>query len=385
MTECMRILVVDDEPDLEALFRQRFRKRVREGELSFLFARNGNEALRVLEEDQEIGLVFTDINMPEMDGLTLLGKLLELGRPLRTVVVSAYGDIQNIRTAMNRGAFDFLTKPIDFEDLEVTLDKTLRELMRIREAQEAQYRLRVLDHELDAARTIQQAMLPSVFPERKDFDLYATMTPAKGVAGDFYDFFLLGPSRIGLVIADVSGKGIPAALLMALTRTLLRATAQGGADPDVCLAQVNRALCGDKEYSRFVTLFYGQADLESGELRYCNAGHNPPFVIRAETVEEVLPVGGLVLGVKADADYARGSVTLGQGETLFLYTDGVTEAMNSANAQYGEERLLRALREPAGSARELVERVERDVAVFTGGRPPSDDVTCLAFTFNGPA
>lgn len=381
MTECMRILVVDDEPDLEALFRQRFRKRVREGELLFLFARNGNEALRTLEDDKEIGLVFTDINMPEMDGLTLLGRLLELGRPLRTVVVSAYGDIQNIRTAMNRGAFDFLTKPIDFEDLEVTLDKTLRELIRIREAQAAQYRLRVLDHELEAARTIQQAMLPSVFPERKDLDLYATMTPAKGVAGDFYDFFLLDPTRIGLVIADVSGKGIPAALLMALTRTLLRATGQSGADPEVCLTQVNRALCGDSEYSRFVTLFYGQADLETGELRYCNAGHNPPFVIRGHTVEEIPPVGGLVLGVNADAEYVRGSVTLGRGETLFLYTDGVTEAMTPTNAQFGEERLLRALREPAKSARELIERVERDVEAFTDGRPPSDDVTCLAFRY----
>src|SRR5580658_4994781 len=146
-----RILVVDDEPDLETLVIHKFRKRIAGGDLEFRFARDGEDALRVLSLEPDIELIATDINMPVMDGLTLLGRLGKLARLTKTIIVSAYDDLENIRTAMNRGAYDFVTKPIDFADLERTIDKTLLELGELRKGREARSRLAVLDYELDLA------------------------------------------------------------------------------------------------------------------------------------------------------------------------------------------------------------------------------------------
>ncbi|NLF41379.1 MAG: response regulator, partial [Bacteroidales bacterium] len=190
-----RILVVDDEIDLESLIRQKFRRQIREKVYDFVFAFNGLEALTKLLEYPEIGIVLTDINMPEMDGLTLLAKLKELkNQGLKTVIVSAYGDMDNIRTAMNRGAYDFITKPVNFEDLEITINKTIDEIMQIRRSMEEHDQLISIQHDLNVAREIQQAILPKIFsllPEKQNFDIYASMVAAREVGGDFYDFFLV--------------------------------------------------------------------------------------------------------------------------------------------------------------------------------------------------
>jgi phosphoserine phosphatase RsbU/P len=160
-----KIMVVDDEPDLESLIKQKFRRQIRENEYDFVFAYNGLEALAKLLEHPEICLILSDINMPEMDGLTLLAKLNELKNPaLKTVIVSAYGDMDNIRTAMNRGAFDFVTKPVDFQDLETTINKTIQELQILRNAQQEHDQLVALQYDLTVARNIQQAILPKIFP-----------------------------------------------------------------------------------------------------------------------------------------------------------------------------------------------------------------------------
>src|SRR5579863_2075341 len=171
-----KILVVDDEPDLELLIKQRFRRKIRDGGFDFEFARNGEEALAKLTSDESIDIVMSDINMPVMDGLTLLLRLREMDRLLRTVVVSAYGDMQNIRIAMNRGAYDFLTKPIDFDDFEITLQKTIQEIEGVKAGHQARQRLEVIESELNVANRIQQSMLPRrfpPFPERRDFEIYA--------------------------------------------------------------------------------------------------------------------------------------------------------------------------------------------------------------------
>src|SRR5580658_3934924 len=176
-----KILIVDDEPDLELLIRQRFRRRNRDGAFDFEFALNGEEALSKLNSDESIDIVMSDINMPVMDGLTLLSRLREMDRLLRTVIVSAYGDMQNIRIAMNRGAYDFLTKPIDFEDFEVTLKKTIQEIQGVRAGYQARKQLDAIENELSVANRIQQSMLPRKFPpfpERREFEIYAEMDPA---------------------------------------------------------------------------------------------------------------------------------------------------------------------------------------------------------------
>ena len=190
-----RILVVDDEPDLEPLILQRMRRKVRSGVYSFDFARDGIEALEMLDKNQDIDMVVTDINMPRMDGLTLLGQIPDnTDSDILCIVVSAYGDMKNIRTAMNRGAFDFVTKPLDFEDLQVTMERALRHLDEWRAALSSRDALVALQNELDVASSTQQSILPKVFPQGADFQVFAHMEPARNVGGDFYDVIRLGRS-----------------------------------------------------------------------------------------------------------------------------------------------------------------------------------------------
>ena len=159
-----RILVVDDEPDLEPLVLQRMRRSIRSGQYQFVFAQNGLEALQKLEQDQGIDMVLSDINMPQMDGLSLLDHIPDVAPDTRSVIISAYGDMKNIRAAMNRGAFDFVTKPLDFDDLRVTIERTLNNLTAWREAESSRQRLVAIENELDVASKMQQSILPTEFP-----------------------------------------------------------------------------------------------------------------------------------------------------------------------------------------------------------------------------
>src|ERR1039457_1452182 len=192
--ETVNILVVDDEPDLEHLILQKFRKKIGAKEYSFVFAKNGAEALDIISNSSSVNLILTDINMPVMDGLTLLSKINELNNKLlRSVIVSAYGDMENIRTAMNRGAYDFITKPIDLKDLEITIEKSLKEIEQYKLGLSAHDKLIAFKQELDIATIIQSSILPKTFPAfpgRKEFDIYAKMMPAKEVGGDLYDLLL---------------------------------------------------------------------------------------------------------------------------------------------------------------------------------------------------
>jgi len=380
------ILVVDDEPDLELLITQRFRKQIRDHTLQFVFASNGQEALSVLDTLGDTAVVLTDINMPVMDGLTLLANLNARYPLLRAVIVSAYGDMANIRTALNRGAFDFITKPIDFQDLATTLDKSLKEAVARRRAAEDHERLVAIRKELDVARRIQESIVPRQFPpfpNRTDIAVHASMEPARSVGGDFYDFFFVDDHRLALAIGDVTGKGVPAALFMAVSRTLLRATALRGLPPDECMRSVNETLCADSGGAMFVTCFYGVLDTRTGLLEFCNAGHNPPMRLQSDGhVESTELTGGFMLGAFCGAAYRAGSLQLGPGDTLVLFTDGVTEAADASDDQYGDERLASCLGRHAGaSAEDLVRAVVNEVVEFAAGAPPADDTTVLAITW----
>ena len=222
MQDSYKILVVDDEPDLEPLMLQRMRRDIRAGRYEFVFAQNGVEALEKLNQDDAIDMVLSDINMPQMDGLTLLEQIPKVDPNIRSVIISAYGDMKNIRTAMNRGAFDFVTKPVDFEDLRVTIDRTLRNMAEWREALQSRDQLVALQNELDVARGMQQSILPTRFPQYPGYTVYGKMQAARNVGGDFFDVLQLNEGRIGLAVADVSDKGVPAALFMMSSRTLLK-------------------------------------------------------------------------------------------------------------------------------------------------------------------
>lgn len=381
-----KILVVDDEPDLEHLVRQKFRQQIRENKFEFLFAQNGMEALQRLYDDDKIDLVLTDINMPEMDGLTLLTKMKELQNPLlRSVIVSAYGDMENIRTAMNRGAYDFVIKPIDLGDLEITINKSLDDLFKLKEAIQSRDLLIALQNELEIARSIQMSMLPKkfpAFPERKDFDIYAEMTPAKEVGGDFFDYFLIDQNLLGFAIGDVSGKGVPASLFMAVCKTVLKTTALKGLPPDDCLQQVNFIIHMESVLSMFVTVFYGILDLRSGKVVYCNGGHLPPLKIGNDGKVNTLDItGNMALGIKAKTVYNTKTVQLGPGDGLFLFTDGITEAMDVNHLEFGEERLKNSLLQPFVSAKDLGQKVINAVKTYSSGSAQWDDMTVLTLFF----
>ena len=384
MQEPYKILVVDDEPDLEPLMLQRMRRDIRAGRYRFVFAQNGLEALEKLQQDEDIDMVLSDINMPQMDGLTLLDQIPKVDPNIRSVIISAYGDMKNIRTAMNRGAFDFVTKPVDFEDLQLTIDRTLRHMAEWREALLSRDKLVALQNELDVARGMQQSILPTRFPQGPGYSVYGKMQAARNVGGDFFDVMHLSNGQIGLAVADVSDKGVPAALFMMSSRTLLKGAAIGHAAPGDVLREVNDLLLADNEGSMFVTVLYAVYDPATRTLTYANGGHNSPLVVHADGTSALLPrTNGIALGIAPDIQYQQNSVTLSPGDTVIFYTDGVTEAMNGKGEEFGLGPLSQFfMANPPQDPEKTTADVFEAVNAFAGDTPQSDDITCLAFYCN---
>ncbi len=380
-----RILVVDDEPDLERLVRQRMRRDVRSGRFELEFAQNGVEALEILSRDVRFDMVLSDINMPQMDGLTLLQQIPSVDPDVRAVIVSAYGDMRNIRTAMNRGAFDFVTKPIDFDDLRVTIDRTLKNLAEWRAALASRDQLVALENELSVARTMQSSILPTVFAKREGCGVFANMEPARAVGGDFYDVVTLEDNRVGVAIADVSGKGVPAALFMMSSRALLKGAAIGSTDPGMVLTETNNVLNDDNVSLMFVTVLYSILEPSTGRFSYSSGGHDSPLVVHPDGSSTLLPrTNGIALGVLPEFEYASNTVVLQPGDTVMLYTDGVTEAQNENGEQFGLARLSSLFdgAPPAGEE-EATARVFERVKAFAGSAQQFDDITCVAIRMTG--
>ena len=380
----IKILSVDDEAPLELLMKQYFRRKIRNGEYEFFFAHNGLEALAILYNNPDIEIILSDINMPEMDGLTLLAKVNEMRNPaLRVIMVSAYGDMKNIRQAMNNGAFDFATKPIDMDDLSLTIEKAIEQIKFIHESQEAYTQLESLKKDLSTARDIQQYILPQVFPPFPEdcdkLDIFASMEAAKDIGGDFYDFFRIDEDNIALVIADVCGKGIPAALFMAVSRTMIRSKGVQGVNPGECLTESNRLLASYSVDCMFVTVFYAIYNTKTGHVTYCNAGHNPPHLLRANgTTEELPKPKNTIVGAFDGIEYQNDTLQLEHGDTLVMFTDGVTEAMNPKFEEFGNERLDNILGGlSASSCQQIVETVKAGIKDFVEGAEQSDDITIL--------
>lgn len=238
--------------------------------------------------------------------------------------------------------------------------------------------------ELEVARALQVAILPASFPARAGCDSAARMIPATTMGGDFYDFIELPRGQIGLVMADVSGKGVPAAFFMAVARTNLRDLAPGHATPGACLAQANGVLCSQNPLDLFVTVFYCMLDPVTGVLHYANGGHNPPYLRRADgSVEALSGAVGLVLGAMPGVEYPDHQVQLRPGDRLVLYTDGVTEAFNPADEAYGAERLIAEIQaHSVGTAAGLLERICHSVTAFADAAPQSDDITLIVLGWN---
>lgn len=240
--------------------------------------------------------------------------------------------------------------------------------------------------ELDVATHIQASMLPGVFPafpDRNEFDVYATMNPAKEVGGDFYDFFMVDDTHLAVVMADVSGKGVPAALFMVIGKTLIKDHTRPGESLGDVFTDVNNLLCDSNSEGMFITAFEAVIDLVTGELRYVNAGHEIPYICRKNDNFEPYKVkAGFVLAGMEQMKYSEGSVQLEEGDKLFLYTDGVPEATNANNELYGNNRLCQCLNENKDTTpEELLKRVKGDVDMFVGDVPQFDDITMLCLEF----
>lgn len=233
-----------------------------------------------------------------------------------------------------------------------------------------------LEGQLEVARQVQLELLPPSDPNLEGFDISAYNFPTEEVSGDYYDWVRIYEDQIGMVIADVSGKGVPAALLMAFLRASLRAAIHIGYAPHISMAKVNYLLWESIERNQFVTAFYAVLDASNKTLAYTNAGHNPPLVLDRDGRTRFIERGGLPLGMFRDTRYYEYYVSIEPGQVIVLYTDGVTEATNSDGEEYGRERLAQAVMEAQdASAREMISRIHRDVIEWTGGTGATDDIT----------
>lgn len=282
----------------------------------------------------------------------------------------------------SRDEVDTLTTA--FQVMKSSLKEHIRQLTETTAAKER------IESELNIAHDIQMGLLPKTFPpfpDRHEFDLFATMHPAKEVGGDFYDFFFVDQTHLCFVIADVSGKGVPAALFMAMSMTLIKATARYGLPPEELLFRVNNELARDNDSCMFVTTFFGILDTESGEMVYANGGHNPPLHLKRDgSVAWLTGSPCLMVGAMEGAPYKRERLLLEPGESLFLYTDGVTEAMNLQEELFSDGRLERDLAGLQGKGiKELVAGIMENIHDFTGGAPQSDDITMMVIQYQGKA
>lgn len=379
-----RILVVDDNEDNRYTLTLYLDL---EGHRNIVTANDGEEAI-VRLKSEPFDLVLLDVMMPKVDGYEVLFWLKDQPRlrDLPVIMISALNEINSVIRCIELGAVDYLFKPFNPTLLMARLGATL-EKKQLRDQVNAH--LNRLENELEAARKLQLGMVPHVFPSptaQWPIDLFAMMEPAREVGGDLYDFFTLPDGRLCFLVGDVSGKGMPAALFMARTKSLVRMAAElmrsgdgGVARASDIIGRVNRELAVNNAAMMFVTMFFAILDLATGQLEFCNAGHNPPYRLKGGEVVPIEEPRGIVLGVLFGAAHQTGQLLLAPGETIYLFTDGVTEANDAGTALFSEARLEAALRRSAGrTSADLIEGVTAELRTFVGAAKAFDDITMLA-------
>ena len=301
----------------------------------------------------------------------------------KSVGVIASGDLEHSIAIETRDEIEDLGHSIN----KMTAD--LKEYIINLEAVTAEKRR--ISTELNVATRIQSGMLPCIFPaypSREEFDIFACMFPAEEVGGDFYDFFLMDEDRLAVVVADVSDKGVPAALFMVIAKTLIKNNAQSGKSPKEAFEAVNNVLCENNDSEMFVTAFMGYLEISTGKFTYVNAGHNPPLIKHGDGKYEFLPVHpGFVLAGMNDMRYQDEALTMGCGDMIYLYTDGVTEAVSSGDEYFESKRLLKTVNQCLSETpNELITRIKAEVDIFANGAKQADDITMLALQIkNKPA
>ncbi len=379
------VLAVDDTPQnldvVKGILTPQYRIKV---------ATNGPAALRIVEK-QLPDIILLDIMMPGMSGLEVCRELKANPRSadIPVIFLTAKDQTEDETEGFELGAADYILKPVNPPILQArvkthlalkqsmdALQRTSAELARAKQRMEL---------ELNVGRDIQQSMLPSTVPERTEVTLYASMDAAREVGGDFYDYYMQSGNELCFCVADVSGKGVPAALFMAMSKILIRSRARDEKGPAEIIARVNAELSEDNPECMFVTVFFGVLNLSTGELVYTNGGHNPPLIRRACGAVEVLSdIHGPVVAVMPGEEYGQSTLQMEPGDVLLVFTDGVTEAMDTNDKLYGDDRLFDVLKAvPESNARSLVDGVNESVAAFAAGAEQADDITMLAVQYNG--
>ena len=374
-----RILVADDNERNRDLLTRRLE---RDGHQVTAVA-DGCAALDMARA-RPFDLILLDMMMPGKNGYEVLAAIKGTDATAATAVImiSALDEINSVVRCIEAGADDYMPKPFNPVLLRARISAAL-EKRRLRDLENA-FRARIA-RELDLARDIQSSILPRAFPTRSTVSGYALMLPAREVGGDFFDFIAADEHHIGIAVADVSGKGVPAALFMAIAYTHLRTVAPLTTSPGVCLARLNALLAERNEQGMFVTVFFGILDTGTGELRYANGGHNYPALVKAGGAVTWLPgTGGMLLGMQAENEYSEGCIQLDPGDLLFIYTNGVVEAFDREGAEFSDGRLQAVLEEFGHlPVRGATEAVLAAVKTFESGAPQADDITCVAIRYMG--
>jgi sigma-B regulation protein RsbU (phosphoserine phosphatase) len=364
-----RVLVADDQPDILLA-------------LQLLLAQNGyqvetvNSPQTVLEAlaYRTFDVVLMDLNYARdttsgREGMDLLDRLAHLENLPPIVAMTAWATLDLTIEGMRRGVCDFVLKPWDNRELLAILDQQI--------ARGKRQRLERQDRA--ALHDVQQGLLPKTMPSIAGCELSGVCLAASTVGGDYFDVVKLAEQRVALCVGDVSGKGLPASLLMANLQAAVHAYTDIGIEPQTLCQKVNQIICGNIAVDRFITFFYATLDVASQRMRYTNAGHNAPVLVHRDGSYQRLDTGGLVLGVDPKTGYEQGDLDLVSGDRLILFTDGVTEAVNDKGEEYGEQRLLHLLIESRHlGATALLETVVDSVKRFSDGRLKDDSTVVVA-------
>ena len=377
------ILAVDDTPEnldvVVGLLEQDYTVKV---------APNGKVALKIVEKIRP-DLILLDIMMPDINGYEVCKQLKSNPHTadIPVIFLTAKGETSDEAEGFKLGAADYILKPVnppilkarvkthlDLKDNMDQLQQTSRELALAKER---------MEKELNVGQRIQHSMLPSHIPNHDAFAVHALMRAAREVGGDLYDYFFINPRQFCICIGDVSDKGVPAALFMAVTKTLIRAHGADDTSTASIVTRINDALAEENESCMFVTLFLAICDLQTGMVRFTNAGHNPPFIVRANgTVENIKDIHGPIAGAMEGTVYRQDEIQLSKGDLLFLYTDGVSEAMNTLDQQFTEAQIGRVLADASDNQPQAcIDKMLNAVDEFADGCEQSDDITMLGFRF----
>jgi sigma-B regulation protein RsbU (phosphoserine phosphatase) len=383
-----RILIADDQKDvLDAL------QLLLKGQGYLLETVSTPADLLAALAQREFDLLLMDLNYARdttsgREGLDVLGQLKEMADAPPVVAMTGWATVGLAVAAMQHGVSDFVEKPWDnlrlLEILEkqISLGRERRESRRRANqekqvGEEAIHHLQEQEREIAEAKAIQERLLPREIPQVAGYEIASSWQSAEAVGGDYFDVLSLGGDTLGLCIADVAGKGIPAALLMSNLQAAVRGLSSPSLGPDLLCNSLNSLVCRNTNTDRFITLFYAQLDVASRRLRYVNAGHNAPVVMHADGSHKRLQEGGGVLGVFEEQSYTLGTVQLTPNDRLVLFTDGVTEASNPQGEEFGDQRLSSLLEEHrALPAAALREKIAVAISEFSGGHL-TDDATLL--------